>query len=608
MEVFIRKVPAREEEENLQKFFANELNHLQLEDWVLHKIQRKPFAKLIFLRPEDGERFLAIQARSSLRFKGRSLLFTHSKELPDAFAIRGLEMDRKARLNAKDHTVTTPNADAGNSEDFRALRCSSISCGIWQYDQLGFAFQPHFTLVSSANINFKPKAILFETDISQSLVFASQTVESIVWEHSSDTALTLTLREAPRISSYQLLDDFNSLLQSIFGDMEMPFQDKKRVTGLDKEHERITGACLVYRIIIEKEHGLIDLTKCLRLTRGLPSLAQRNVRVTQPEVSYKAQFENLLQHLTAASAALPFGVSFQLQKLTQNGYLPPLKVIDFLPEVENILKRSGSNICVSALRRLFKQIPYPGPDTEAKFFGLHYLTALLQRNETDLIRGGIYYDEPFSSNQIAIIHKATVTPTGVYLYGPDGECNNRVLRKYSQHHDSFLRVQFCDEDGQALRYSFGLSNKLIYERFKETLDGVISIAGRHFSFLGSSHSSLRSQSCWFMAPFSKNGRIVHPEDIIKDLGDFSHIRIPARCAARIGQAFSDTRNAITFGPGVIKDSGELADIKRNGRIFSDGVGTISQEALQVIWDRLRPGRLKPTVLQIRCRGMLLTLL
>ena len=44
-------------------------------------------------------------------------------------------------------------------------------------------------------------------------------------------------------------------------------------------------------------------------------------------------------------------------------------------------------------------------------------------------------------------------------------------------------------------------------------------------------------------------------------------------------------------------------MERNGRVFSDGVGTISMETLEQIWDGLLAGKQKkPTVLQIRYQG------
>jgi len=86
-----------------------------------------------------------------------------------------------------------------------------------------------------------------------------------------------------------------------------------------------------------------------------------------------------------------------------------------------------------------------------------------------------------------------VTPAGTYLEGPEPEPTNRVLRKYANQTDHFARVVFQDEDGGSVRYDPRASQDLIYhERFKRMLDGVILIAGLGFSFLGFSHSSLRS--------------------------------------------------------------------------------------------------------------------
>jgi hypothetical protein len=43
-----------------------------------------------------------------------------------------------------------------------------------------------------------------------------------------------------------------------------------------------------------------------------------------------------------------------------------------------------------------------------------------------------------------------------------------------------------------------------------------------------------------MAPIFSDGGLKLPDRILKELGDFSNIRIPAKCAARIGQNFTDT--------------------------------------------------------------------
>lgn len=100
-----------------------------------------------------------------------------------------------------------------------------------------------------------------------------------------------------------------------------------------------------------------------------------------------------------------------------------------------------------------------------------------------------------TSQNVAIIHRAKVMPSGVHLHGPEPESNNRILRKYRGQHEYFLRVQFCDEDGQPVRFNPRISNEKIYHgRFKEVLRNGINIAGRVYKFLGFSHSSLRGES------------------------------------------------------------------------------------------------------------------
>ena len=103
-----------------------------------------------------------------------------------------------------------------------------------------------------------------------------------------------------------------------------------------------------------------------------------------------------------------------------------------------------------------------------------------------------------------------------------------------------------------------------------------------------------------MAPFVLDGTLTYAQLVIKNLGDFSSIRSPAKCAARIGQAFSQTLSSVTIPPEAF---GQMPDIERNGRTFSDGVGTCSMEVLQKIWEKYNQARpLKPTAFQIRFQG------
>ena len=106
-----------------------------------------------------------------------------------------------------------------------------------------------------------------------------------------------------------------------------------------------------------------------------------------------------------------------------------------------------------------------------------------------------------------------------------------------------------------------------------------------------------------MAPFVHGKSLIHSKDVIEDLGDFSHIHCSAKCAARIGQAFSDTVHALHIPEDVFVTE-TYPDVERNGRCFSDGCGTISLELMERISRSLPPERrkLRPTILQVRYRG------
>lgn len=60
--------------------------------------------------------------------------------------------------------------------------------------------------------------------------------------------------------------------------------------------------------------------------------------------------------------------------------------------------------------------------------------------------------------------------------------------------DHFLRVTFCNEDGEDLSYDDRVSNDNVFARYRRVLLRGITVAGRRFQFLAFSHSSLRSHS------------------------------------------------------------------------------------------------------------------
>jgi hypothetical protein len=139
----------------------------------------------------------------------------------------------------------------------RTLACTSISCGLWDYIQLGLVFKPYFTLTESAKMTFKSKSIVFKTDSSQRLDISYYTIEAVAYESLPIPVMIITLREAPRLfeSPYRALsmqedDPFGT--GSLFEELFLSGPSWIRLPGLDIDHKKIAGSCLVYRILLNK--------------------------------------------------------------------------------------------------------------------------------------------------------------------------------------------------------------------------------------------------------------------------------------------------------------------------------------------------------------------
>jgi RNA-dependent RNA polymerase len=206
----------------------------------------------------------------------------------------------------------------------------------------------------------------------------------------------------------------------------------------------------------------------------------------------------------------------------------------------------------------------------------------------------------------AYSRKATITPSTMYFSSPAVETTNRVLRHYSrENHDGrFLRVQFTDEfyEGR-INSCIKQRNDEIFTRVYRTLANGIRIGDRHYKFLAFGNSQFRENGAYF---FCESDHLTC-NDIRNWMGNFSHIDVAAKYAARLGQCFSTTR-AINGLPAP--RIAIIPDIEHNGYIFSDGVGKISPFLAQMITAELNLRvSYEPSAFQFRlggCKGLLVT--
>lgn len=456
----------------------------------------------------------------NLMYLNKPIYCEKSNKDANPFLIRVLakeEKDRQAKMSDMlSHIKSSPILPV-------VFDSTSVSCGIWAYDNLDLVFTPQATWDVKGTAKFGERSMILKLDTGLRIDFRYSSTLEITTEDGSTPSFVFSMKES--LMFYETISDDSIVeLMAILGlQTNAPHQTQARQNGperhrlpcLNYEHKPIAGCCLVYRIAltnlsVRRSGFASEVGECmqdLRKAHGIPSMIHRRIDIYyQPEL-YTRGFVRLQQTLSSLNVGLPFVVNFQIQKLAQNGYLSPNMVLLLLPEIKKVADRSSMQTCANAVRKLCNQIDFPGSEKEAVDFELDTIINLLKDNEKQCKMDGlalVQVAHSLVSGNVAIIHRAKVTPAGIYLSGPEPETNNRVLRKYPGHHEYFLQVQFCDEDGQPVRFNPRVSNQKIYhERFKDILNSGIHIGGRKYAFLGFSHSSLRAQSCWFMAPFMK---------------------------------------------------------------------------------------------------------
>ncbi|KAK6579875.1 hypothetical protein PZA11_007583 [Diplocarpon coronariae] len=612
MEVFIRDVPEQLTENMIRKLLRPYLEKLSIQTYHCRKQAQKRFALLTFLHVSDGQNFIVVFGQNKppqlspeqpkIRLLGTPVFCSPSKNAVNTHLLRSLAKEEKDRYALRKNPKPKAKTIAQTTKSFTVV---SVSCGVWGYRGAELCFIPHYDLYGNGSVQIGTRSMTLRMSDGQRVDFLYTGTRSITTEDSPNASITITMNEAPRISKTGI--DTNTDIVTSLSKLTLTGKStnqRRRFTSLDKQHAEVVGCCFVYQMcLVGDSKELRKPLQNLQYSSGIPPIVHQQIPVYPSSRSF-ATDQRRLEAALEDPQAVPWKLAYQLRRFAKNGYLSPMQTLDLLPEAKRVMARSGIEIAVAALRKLFADMPYPGLETEASEFHLETMLKYLTRFEEQAKKEEALASADGNlqtSERLAMIHQVRVTPSGLYLSGPEPEPYNRVLRKYPKHHEFFLRVQFADEDGEPVRFNPQISNEPVFSgRFKRILRSGFFIAGRKFDFLGFSHSSLRAQSCWFMSPFAQNGSLIYDRVLIQQLGDFTKIRCPAKCAARIGQAFSETPIAVPLKPGLVQMQ---PDVQRGSRVFSDGVGTISRTVMYKIWDALpEMQRLKPTCFQIRYQG------
>lgn len=296
---------------------------------------------------------------------------------------------------------------------------------------------------------------------------------------------------------------------------------------------------------------------------------------------------------------LPYNIYFKICILVQNGYVPGPAIDDNFYRLVD--PRRGIDIAFieHALEKLchLKECCYD----PVKWYREQYIKYSTSRQRlkspTIALDSGLVY-----------VHRVQITPCRVYYCGPEVNVSNRVLRKYPQDIDNFVRVSFLDEEWDKM-YSTDLCPRIstvngerrtaIYKRILSTLRNGIVIGDKKFDFLAFSSSQLRDNSAWMFASTTS----LSACDIRRWMGDFSQIRNVAKYAARLGQSFSSSTETLSVRKEEIEIIPDVEVVKGGTKyIFSDGIGKISADFARNVAIKCGLKSSTPSAFQIRYGG------
>ncbi|KIW21574.1 hypothetical protein PV08_02154 [Exophiala spinifera] len=604
MDLYISNLDARLTKEKLRESLAHLLARFDMDVFEVRKAVGRPFATLTILDASKGNSLLAqaqVTPNLLLSPSGRAAAFSVSRKPIDQHWLRVLRKEEKDRQSSEAWQKFANIGEKSKALEPRSsLEITTLQCGRFETRSQRPVFTPYFTCNIQGRLTRTGRALVISLDSlsgkSYDLVIDLSSILALAGTGSgTSSTLMVTLGLSPRLYEDMTRAAEGPLLEA-FGAMALgvPAIRRFRDSTLPGLSAAVIGSCLTYSIRLST--SLKDLEHRIKsmVFQTIPITIRPAKYPALPAVQFSEQIDSLKTRVS--KMGFSFACMFQIHALWTNGLLAPAEVTYLLPAMNVFRNRSGEAALITALRKYQVQLPQPDASTDCKTAGVRRI----RDNLTSADLNSFEKDSLYTSNRDEVsIHRVTVTPTGAYLYGPELVATNRVLRQYRAHADCFLRVIFSDENGERLEFERDTSNERILQgRFLSLLRRGLDIAGTHFDFLGFSHSSLRSQSCWFMRPFIHEGSLLFAKELISKLGDFSEIRSPAKCAARIGQAFSETSSAVRVNERIVQVD---PDIKNGDYIFTDGCGTMSKST----WKLLRGNsRLKdqPTSYQIRYKG------
>ncbi|CAK68074.1 unnamed protein product (macronuclear) [Paramecium tetraurelia] len=221
---------------------------------------------------------------------------------------------------------------------------------------------------------------------------------------------------------------------------------------------------------------------------------------------------------------------------------------------------------------------------------LRYFKNVFKRTQQDFIE----LRDP--TMRLVYTRRVSMTPSGILYFNKQPEVTSGILRQHYNIVEYFLRVHYEDEN-QDMVLNIPYITQTYYYNF---MFPTLKILGQHFELFTWSSSSLRAGTCWFI---DFNGAGKQRTDIIKSIGNFTNLKYDeiAKNAARLGQNLSTSISVDCVGGINILIKDDLVD--KNNKLYTDGIGKISQDLIDQIRQKMRVNsKIKISAIQIRYEG------
>lgn len=359
-------------------------------------------------------------------------------------------------------------------------------------------------------------------------------------------------------------------------------KERDRVTAIDAAHARIAPYAHHVRIVLLESDDFLLFERLCRDAQCEPRPMRLPERMVEAE---KRGFfsESQLSKIEKWIIKMDWKHAFQIEALLRNGLLNTEDLlIGLRPSIDKLIKNEGER-AADILRHFHDTLKERKPGESPRKCFERVCVELSHIRNIELSNGS------FSC------HRITFTPTRMLLEGPYVTQSNRVIRRFQERNpkliENFIRVDFRDEDRLSYRWDRDVDGAwFLQHRVGRILKDGFILAGRAFEFLAYSSSALREHAVWFMARFEDpvEGWMT-AEKIRQSLGDFSSvIKQPSKYAARIAQAFTATDPSVKIGRDQWEEMPDLVPVEAQYEeyLYTDGVGTISPQLSNMIWEKL----------------------